>query len=114
MTFSHVIDPADFSSNRMETYLLKHLIEQHPQPRISFYHLSKLFQDRMKLALFLGVRVDLFDGLAEKVVVVTFVLGKPLAGLSGDTGQRREESGGGVSQEGIGSDGTLGGLTRGT
>jgi hypothetical protein len=61
----------------------------------------------VKLALFLGVRVDLLDGLAEKVMVVTFVLGKPLAGLSGDTGQRREESGGGVSQEGIGSDGTL-------
>jgi hypothetical protein len=61
----------------------------------------------MKLALFLRVGVNLFDGLAEKVMVVTFVLGKPLAGLSGDTGQRREESGGGVSQEGIGSDGTL-------
>jgi hypothetical protein len=40
----------------------------------------------MKFALLLGVRVDLFDGLAEEGVVVTFVLGKPLAGLSGDTG----------------------------
>jgi hypothetical protein len=79
------------------THLLKHLIEQHPQPRISFYHLPKLFQDRMKLALFLRVRVDLFDGLAEKVMVVTFILGKPLAGLSGDTGRRREENGEGVS-----------------
>ena len=41
----------------------------------------------MKLALFLRVRVDLFDGLAEKVVVVTFVLREPLAGLRCDIGQ---------------------------
>jgi hypothetical protein len=69
----------------MNTHLLKHLIEQHPQPRISIYHLPELFQDRVKFALFLRVRVNFSDGLAEKVMVVTFVLGEPLAGLSGDT-----------------------------
>jgi hypothetical protein len=82
MTFSHLADPRLVT----RTHLLKHLIEQHPQPRISFYHLPKLFQHWMKLALFLGVRVDLLDGLAEKVVVVTLVLGKPLPGLRGGTG----------------------------
>jgi hypothetical protein len=55
----------------------------------------------MKLALFLGVRIDLFDGLAEKVVVVAFVLREPLAGLSGEAGRWRDKNGERVSSEDI-------------
>lgn len=61
------------------THLIKHEGEEHGQPGVLVHHLFELFENGVEG---FWVLVDSIDGAAQKLVVVSLVLGEPVTSLS--------------------------------
>lgn len=63
----------------LPTYLLKHRLEEHEQPRVPLHQTLKFNQHRMQR---FGIPIHMSDRIAQILVMMSFVLRHPLPGLS--------------------------------